>query len=1013
MRFIVPRHATLPILIALVCLTTRTAAALDNADCFTCHGDESLVKKDAAGKTVSLFVDEAKFKTTIHAKNLCTSCHTDITDLPHPDHFTAKPVSCSQCHRIEAEVYLKSDHGQAIHTGVQEAASCKDCHGSNHYLLNHRDPRSPVYRTNLPQTCGRCHANVTEMEKFHLRQRSPVLSYEKSVHGIALLQKGEVNAAVCTDCHGSHNLHRSTNPASKLYWQNVPDTCGKCHENVEQTYSLSVHGAAVKAGVRDAPVCTDCHGEHTITAVKLATSRVAPANIPETCGQCHAAQRIITQYRLPPNVFATYAQSFHGLALQGGNITAANCASCHGIHDILPASDPRSTINPLNLPETCGKCHPGIGTRLSAEFFRIHAPPGAAVGKPWIVNFISWFYIALITMTIGGMASFNLLDYLRKTRAHVRAVRDSDGESRLTGWMSFQHYVLMGLFILLVYTGFAHKFPEAFWSWPFRALPNGSSARGIIHRVCGWTFAGFFAAHLVALVGTRRGREHFRALWFVRDDLTDALAQLTYNLGLRSTKPPHRRWNYAEKAEYWALIWGSVVMVVTGVMLIFTATVLATLPKVWHDVAQVIHYYEATLAALAILVWHFYWTIFDPDEYPMNPSWLIGKKAAHPGGDAKLAPPAADAPGQSGAGTPAAPAVESGDRVGKCNLSDSERRILQVLQDEFPLCRSPYVEVAKQTGLSPEDADRQIFSLRQRRVIRRIGGVINLRRLGLVSTLVAMKVPPERIRGVTSVVYSLPNVTHDCLREHEYNMWLTLTARSREELAATVAQLRRVTRVTELLELPSLKTYKINIRLDFGQPQDTRRGNRARAAFPPLANARGEPPMAGSKPSPVELTATQEKVLDLLQGDIPDGLEPYDALAARAGLPVETFLATAGELIQCGCFRRISALINHGQVGFRANALCVWQVPAGREDEAGRAIAGFMAVTHCYRRPVSDEWPYAIFSTIHGRNRAACEETARQIAEKVDPIAYRVICRVCELKKGSLRLWIRGSGTGS
>ena len=1009
MRFIVPRHTRLPILIALVCLTARTAVALDNADCFTCHADESLVKKDATGKTVSLFVDEAKFKATIHGKNLCTSCHSDITEAPHPDNFVAKSVSCAQCHRVETEIYLKSDHGQAVHKGVQEAASCKDCHGSNHYLLNYRNPQSPVYRTNLPQTCGRCHANVAEMEKFHLRQRSPILSYEKSVHGIALLQKGEVNAAVCTDCHGSHNLHRSTNPASKLYWQNVPDTCGKCHENVEQTYRLSVHGAAVKSGVRDAPVCTDCHGEHTITAVKLATSRVAPANIPETCGQCHAAQRIITQYRLPPNVFATYAQSFHGLALQGGNLTAANCASCHGVHDILPASDSRSTINPRNLPETCGKCHPGIGTRLSAEFFRIHAPPGAAEGKPWIVNFISWFYIALITMTIGGMASFNLLDYLRKTRAHIRAVRDSEGESRLTRWMRFQHYLLTVLFILLVYTGFAHRFPEAFWSWPFRVLPDGSSLRAILHRVCGWTFAAFFMAHMAVTVGTRRGREHFRALWFVRDDLMDAFAQLTYNLGLRPAPPPHRRWNYAEKAEYWALIWGSVVMIVTGVMLIFTATVLAKLPKVWSDVAQVIHFYEATLAALAILVWHFYWTIFDPDEYPMNPSWLLGKKAAHPDDAAKLD----SAAGTDGAEMPAAPAADSGDRVGKCNLSDSERRILQLLQDEFPLCRSPYAEVARQVGLSPEEADRQIFALRQRGVIRRIGGVINSRRLGLVATLVAMKVPPERVNDVAAVVYALPNVTHNCLRENEYNMWLTLAAKSREELAATVAHLQRVTRITELLDLPSLKTYKINIRLDFGQPQGARRWTRTKAADPPLADSRGRPLTSGSRPGPLELTGTQEKVLDLLQGDLPDGLEPYDALAERAGLPVETFLAAARELIQSGCLRRMSALVNHGQVGFPANALCVWQVPDGRADEAGRAIASFTAVTHCYRRPVSADWPYAIFSAIHGRKRAACEETARAIAEKVDPTAYRVIFGVRELKKGNRRLWIRSSVIGS
>ena len=150
-------------------------------------------------------------------------------------------------------------------------------------------------------------------------------------------------------------------------------------------------------------------------------------------------------------------------------------------------------------------------------------------------------------------------------------------------------------------------------------------------------------------------------------------------------------------------------MIVTGVMLIFTATVLATLPKVWHDVAQVIHFYEAMLAALAILVWHFYWTIFDPDEYPMNPSWLIGKKAAHPGGAAKLDPPAADSPGPiGGAGT----AVGSGGgqrrpRREVQSVRTSDRRILQVLQDEFPLCRSPYAEVARQTGLSPEDADRQ------------------------------------------------------------------------------------------------------------------------------------------------------------------------------------------------------------------------------------------------------------------------------------------------------------------
>jgi cytochrome b subunit of formate dehydrogenase len=615
--------------VALLSAAAVRAATIENADCFACHSDEQLVTSDSAGKTVSLYVDEAQFVASIHGKHLCMSCHSDVTEVPHPDGFTAKPVSCAQCHRVETEIYRTSDHGQAIHQGVAEAASCKDCHGNNHYLLNYRDPKSPVFRGNIPQTCARCHGNTAEMEKFDLRQRSPIVSYEKSVHGLALLEKKEMNAAVCTDCHGSHDLHKSTNPFSKLNWQDVPNTCGKCHENVERTYIRSVHGSAVKRGVRDAPVCTDCHGEHSITAIKLATSRVAPANIPDTCGQCHAAQRIVTQYRLPPNVFTTYVQSFHGLAMQGGKVTAASCASCHGVHDILPSSDLRSTINPQNLPQTCGKCHPGIGTRLGKEFFRIHAPPGAAEGKPWLVNLVTRIYIVLIVVTIGGMAAFNFLDYLHKARRHIAHVKQVGGELRLTRWLRAQHLLLMATFILLAYTGFAHKFPDAMWSWPFQVLSDhGSAVRSLIHRIAGWTFIGLFLVHGVSLVLTRKGREYIRALWFAWHDLGDALGTLAFNIGLRQTPPSHRRWNYAEKAEYWALMWGSVMMIVTGLMLLFTEAVLRTMPKVWLDVAQVIHYYEAVLATLAIVVWHFYWVIFDPHEYPMNPAWWIGKKAA-------------------------------------------------------------------------------------------------------------------------------------------------------------------------------------------------------------------------------------------------------------------------------------------------------------------------------------------------------------------------------------------------
>ncbi|MGA7563178.1 MAG: cytochrome b/b6 domain-containing protein [Desulfobaccales bacterium] len=605
-------------LLALLLMVAGTARAIENSDCFACHSAKDLTKTDKAGQVVSLFVDEKEYEASIHGKNRCTSCHTDITEVPHPDGFTPKPVACSACHRLETEIYLKSDHGQAV-ASESEAASCKDCHGHSHTLLNFLNPLSPVNRANIPQTCGHCHGNSAEMAKFNLYQSAPVVTYDLTVHGLAL-KRGVTAAAVCTDCHGSHDLHKSTNPASKLYWQNIPDTCGKCHENVKNIYERSVHGKAVARGVRDAPVCTDCHGEHTIQAVTVASSKVSAAHIPETCGHCHGSVRIASQYQMSSKVVETM-ESFHGLVEQFGETTVANCASCHGFHDVLPPSDPLSSVNPKNLPQTCGKCHALVGTLMRGE---IHNLPGAEKGKPWLVNFIALFFNVIIVLTIGGMLAFNALDYVAKTRAHLRKVRESaDSEVLLSKWTRYQHLGVTILFIILAYTGFAHKYPDAFFSWPFKLLKNGEYMRGMIHRITGCAFAGLFFVQLVALCCTRPGRAHVKGLRFRFHDLKDGVGQLLYNIGLTKTPPPTRRWNYAQKAEYWALVGGSFVMIVTGAMLIFSETILRMLPNIWVDVAQVIHFYEALLATLAIVVWQFCWVIFHPNEV-----WFIGKKPA-------------------------------------------------------------------------------------------------------------------------------------------------------------------------------------------------------------------------------------------------------------------------------------------------------------------------------------------------------------------------------------------------
>ncbi|MFH0908844.1 MAG: cytochrome b/b6 domain-containing protein [bacterium] len=593
-------------------------AAQDDRLCLACHNDPEN----------DMVFDTNALPHSAHAEIACIDCHADLEGLKE-DHGDVKRVDCSGCHEDEVTAYRQSEHGKAVGDGVTEAASCADCHGKPHGMLSSAVSNAPSHYSQIPRTCGECHGKLEIMARYTTRRGNAVFDYSNSVHGLVLAHEGK-HAAVCTDCHGEHAIHRGTAPASTMFWQRIPQTCGACHEEISTKYALSVHGVAVAEGKREAPVCTDCHGEHTIAAVEKFRSSVGSAHISETCGQCHGAERISTRYSLPGGVFDSYMRSFHGLASQIGGVAAANCASCHGYHGILPSTDPASSINAANLPTTCGKCHPKIGTRVGTEDYRVHAPPGAAPGKPVIVNIVATTYIIVIILVVGGMIAFNLLDYTAKARTHIRAVRaDPDAELRLTPWLRAQHALLVITFIILAYSGFVHKYPNGWWSWPFQMIDDGSYWRGLTHRIAGWIFTALFAFHLMALFGTARGRAYLLHLKPLAHDVTDTLLCVGRNLGYRKETLPHRRFNFAEKAEYWALVWGSVVMIVTGIMLIFTSETLRLLPQIWLEVAQVVHYYEAVLATLAIVVWHFYWVIFDPHEYPMNPAWMIGKKPAH------------------------------------------------------------------------------------------------------------------------------------------------------------------------------------------------------------------------------------------------------------------------------------------------------------------------------------------------------------------------------------------------
>lgn len=580
-----------------------SAENIQNDDCLACHDT----------------LDANAFESSAHGHNLCTSCHVDIKELPHPEELN--PVNCSSCHRIESEIYRESDHGKALKAGI-EAAACRNCHGDTHTILNSRDPKSPVNRRNIAKTCAVCHEDEKKMSPFALLETAPFKSYLETVHGKALLEKGLESAAVCTDCHGSHDLHAPTNPKSKIYWQNVPNTCGKCHENVLQTYLRSSHGKAAMEGKIEVPVCTDCHGEHTIKSHTDSRASVFTASVStKVCAHCHAAEKITSKYRLPSDRLKTYMDSYHGLASQAGVTTVASCASCHGAHEVLPSSDPNSMVNRKNLPTTCGKCHPNAGEQLWKG--SVHLSPSSS--KDSLIYYVKVIYIFLIIFTVSFMVIHNLLDFTKKWKIHYQKALASSPVLRFTPSERIQHHILTGTFVILAYTGFALKYNNEWWALPFKFGNQFFDWRGILHRAAALIFSVLAIYHIGYMFVTKRGRGQLKTFLMTKKDATDLIDTIKYNAGAREIKPRYGHYSYIEKIEYWALAWGTVIMIVTGALLNFENIVMRYFPKWILDLASVIHFYEAVLATLAIVIWHFYFTIFDPDQYPMNTSIFTGK----------------------------------------------------------------------------------------------------------------------------------------------------------------------------------------------------------------------------------------------------------------------------------------------------------------------------------------------------------------------------------------------------
>lgn len=320
-------------------------------------------------------------------------------------------------------------------------------------------------------------------------------------------------------------------------------------------------------------------------------------------------------------------------------------------------------------------------------------------------------------------------------------------------------------------------------------------------------------------------------------------------------------------------------------------------------------------------------------------------------------------------------------------LGTADRRLLSLLQTEFPITGQPFARLGRTIGVDAEEVIRQIASLKAEGIIRSIGPVVDGRKLGYHSTLVAMKVPEAGLDLAESVISAHPGVSHGYERQHCFNVWFTLALSPAANVERELGRLTAFTRAEAAVSLPAVKLFKIGAFFDV---DETAQRHSASGSGTSLAGR-------------AELTETERLVLNELQQDLPLMAEPFVPLAERTGLDLEDFLTACRSLLQSGVIRRFSASINHRRAGFTANAMVAWVAPADRVDALGNRLAALKEVSHCYERKTGELWHHNVFAMVHGHSKEACQEIAEAVSRETGLTDCQLLYSTKEFKKARIK----------
>ncbi|MBI3936964.1 MAG: cytochrome b/b6 domain-containing protein [Betaproteobacteria bacterium] len=546
----------------------QAAPKFANDTCLACHGNEGFAAPGANGQMRQLHVVKERFEKSVHGKRLCVECHQDITEIPHQKGVERK-VGCVKCHQDlwkaaeeenktqqfarlgvvvqQIDRYMKSIHARpSMEDQSRTNATCYNCHNA-HYVYPKGSPGRVEWRLGIPNICGRCHGKERD-------------EYVTSVHGKEVMEKHNPKAAVCSDCHTTHEIDDPKLDPMRLV---ITRNCGNCHEENFKTYTATYHGQVSTLGYAYTAKCFDCHGNHAVQRVKDPKSTVHPDNRLGTCQKCHAnATR--------------------------GFITFEPHANTHD-YDRYPYM----WITSKFMIALLGGVFAFFWTHAALWFYREYRDRREHKERPHVLT--------------------NELPPQARNKYYQRFA---------PGWR-IAHLVLILSVMTLVLTGMSVFYANSPWAPVVMKQLGSPKVAAVLHRTAAAVFLVLFFGHLIYLA-SRLGRTWKPSDWFGPDslvpnwrDFTDLATMFRWFFGA-GPRPVFDRWTYWEKFDYWAVFWGIAIIGGSGLTLWFKSAAASVFPGWVFNVATILHGEEAVLAAVFLFTVHFFNNHFRPDKFPVD-----------------------------------------------------------------------------------------------------------------------------------------------------------------------------------------------------------------------------------------------------------------------------------------------------------------------------------------------------------------------------------------------------------